>query len=138
MPGITTEEVKVKDNLRFAIYGTVNGSAEISGIVIAKLSALAVPNTSSAPTDHVNIYRDIPEWVKDTIENDWQSYNYIALKTVDSIVYIGEPWIISGTLYRDDIVTANVVIDSFRDSDSSALRFLLESNGYSVKKITVV
>lgn len=137
MPSIAIDDVKVKDNLTFSMYGIVNGTSEISGVVISRMSAIAVPPTSSAPTDHVNIYRDLPQEIKDVIEDDWQSYNYIAIKRETDVLYIGEPWIVLGTLFRDDISLAVITLNGFRDSDVVPLRTLLESNGYSVKKINL-
>jgi hypothetical protein len=131
------DEIKIKDNLTFTLYGAVGGTATISGVVISRLSADGVPNTASAPSDHVNLYRDLPQEIKDTIEDDWTSYNYLSIKTNTGVVYIGEPWIVLGTLFRDDIGTATVTLLNFRDSDATPLRLLLEANGYVVSKIKI-
>lgn len=137
MSNISLAEISIGDNINFTLYGAVNGKVEFSGKVISRLSSDGIPNTSTVPTDHVNIYRDLPLEVQEGIEDDYTSYNYVAVKTTDGVFYIGEPWLVVSTLTLDNINTATITLTGFRDSDAVPLRQLLTAQGYTVDKIKV-
>lgn len=128
--------VQIGDNITFSLYGPIYpGKVNFSGKVISRLSADGLPPTAMAATDHVNVYRDLPPEIQETIEDSFTSYNYLLVKTNDGLFYIGEPWIIPGTLMLNNAGTATVTLGEFRDSDTGPLRQLLLANGYVVSSI---
>ena len=138
MPVITTEQLLPGDNITATLYSAVNGAGQINGKVLGVVHSQGVPPTSTAPTDHVNVYRDMSPIVQATIEDDWRSYNYIMLENADGgIVYIGTPWIVSGSLLRSDTRTATLILENFPDVDIENVRSLLAANGYVVSDWTL-
>jgi hypothetical protein len=137
MSPISLENLKIGDNIMFTTYGPVAGKVEFAGKVIGLSTAEWLPVTTTAPTDHVNIYRDLPTEVQEYVEDNYSSYNYIAVKTIDGVFYIGEPWIVLGTLVLDNPATATVTVSDYRESDTNLLTQLLLSNGFKVTKVIV-
>jgi hypothetical protein len=135
MPSITKDEIEIGDNLTFSLYASVNGAVSYSGKVLGIVYPKVLPAGTTAPTDHVNLYPTLPQEVQAQIEDDWQSYKYLALDTDSGVKYFGLPWIIEGTLFRDDIGVAVVTLSKFKDSDAEAVRALLVANGYTVDSI---
>ncbi len=138
MPAILIKDIQIGDNIDCSLYGPVNNSTGLVGKVIGITNADGLPATSVAPTDHVNIYPLLPASVQSVIENDYRSYNYIAVKLLDSnVVYVGLPWIIESTLIREDIGLATIKVVNFRDTDIEPIKALLKANGYTVDSVEI-
>ncbi len=135
MPIASLESIHPGDYVEVTTYGQINGKSTFKGKLVGRGTADYLQSTTTAPVDHVNIYRELPAEVKNTIENKWDSYPYITIMTDSGLVNLGEPWIIPTTVYR--VVSGTVVIelDKFNDADLGRVRSLLEINGYQIKTI---
>jgi hypothetical protein len=135
---ININEIGIGNSISANLYGAVNGSASFSGVILSHLTSDGLPSNSTAPTDHVNIYRDLPQTVKDEIFDDYMSYSYYMVKLADdNIIYIGAPWMIAGTVVKTIVTTAVINLDEFDDIDGNAVTALLRENGYKVSSIII-
>ena len=135
---ITVDQIQLDDKVSLTLHGAVNGTTQINGVVISITSWNGIPVSSSAPTDHVNLYPLLPDVVKDTTPDSWTAYRYIGIKMADGTVqYVGYPWIVNSTAILDNPVVAIITLNDFNESSSESLKALLRVNGYSVDNIVL-
>ena len=137
MPAILITDISIGDDIQCSLYSEVNGSTSIVGKVAGIIIPSALPVDSTAPADHINIYPALPDSVKSKYDNDYRSYNYLAILAVDGHTsYIGLPWIVEASLIRSDLTYGTVTLANFRDVDAASIKALLQANGYVVVDVT--
>jgi len=126
-------DFKPGDYVSFSTYYPIRGISNFVGKVRATLSSEYLAPTSTAPTDHVNVYRTLPESIKLLTKDDWESYDYAAIALPDgNVVHIGIPWIVEASLSLNSTRFLDVHIGPFSDADELAVINLLTLAGYPV------
>lgn len=132
MPSIDNNEIVIGIDITATLYDTVNGSTNISGKVISIVLGDNLSPASNASENHVNIYPSLPAIVKETTEDDYTSYTYIAIKDSNDVVtYIGLPWITLSSVTRIDTATLTITLDDFPENGVDTVKAILTQNGYS-------
>lgn len=135
---ILVTDLKINDVVSLTLYGLVNGSATVTGTIVSVVSSQGLPPGNNAGVNHTNIYRDLPQTVKDVTLDDYTSYQYMGIKLANGgIIYIGMPWVIQGSITITVVRTAIITIADFRDADAVAVSNLLKANGYTVSSTSI-
>lgn len=97
--------------------------------VVGRIEGAALRDSSAAAINHANIWPSIPPELD--ITNDFRSYEYFLLKTVDDVILeIGIPWIDVNSVTRSDRKRMNITIVDFDESRQAELRELLNIRGF--------
>lgn len=138
----TLSELPIGTTVKFTTEADVGGSSAFEGTIVAHSRAGYV-NSSLAQATHANVWPNITTPVKEQIENDWASYDYIVIQPIiratppqnpdnatpdTDPVYrvdpasttpreIGLAWIRPGTVQVVASKKLTIVISNFNESD---------------------
>lgn len=132
--------ISTGDRVSFSLYSGINGIISFSGEVQAKLKhdLASLYPASNLIENHTNIWPMLPADIRETYNNSYTSYEYIALKTdAGEVHFIGVPWIRETTLVTENPKTAQLVISDFTDTDSTRLTKILSQYGYSLSSFKI-
>lgn len=134
----TDEDFSKGVNTQVSTYALIGDRKSFTGIVLGVISSAAVPTTANASTNHTNQWPSIPDDVKDKVEDDYRSYDYLILKLEDeSIMYLGLAWIDSASVSEITVRSAVVNLTNFNDANGKAVTEKLRLAGYTVTSVVI-
>lgn len=119
----TIDDFVMGSTIECTTHGTVNGKMQHVGTVVGISFGDANPAHAGSAVYHTRIYPSLPEAVRESIEDNHNSYSYIVLKSEDgTLIWLGIPWIAtfenSTTLVRtfavlgsDELSSARIIQD---------------------------
>lgn len=118
--------------------GTTNG---FTGTIVGSTMGSYLPPDAKATalTQHVNIYPTIPEEVRASVADNYQSYLYYhVLLESGNLVWIGMPWVIPTSIRGIVVRSCDITLSAFEDTDTNSVRVLLESHNYHVASAVII
>lgn len=119
----TIDDFVMGSTIECTTYGTVNGKMQHSGTVVGISFGDANPAHAGSAIYHTRIYPSLPEDVRESIEDNHNSYSYIVLKSEsNTLIWLGIPWIATfenaSTLVRtfailgsDEVLPSKIIQD---------------------------
>ena len=135
---LTAQDFVVGNKYTVTTFGLVGDALTFTGTVAGVVSHHIVPATANANINHLNIWPNIPDSIKASIENDYRTYQYLILILGDGTpIYLGLAWIEPTTLNAVINRSCTIVLTEFQDANKARVSDVLRLAGYTVASATI-